>query len=133
MALVSHVEWFEKQLVVYNVHLESRSSDALRYGQLAEIFNDARQHGSEVPSLIAGDFNLDLSGETVASMISGAKFNNPFHSGKAHHTTMPSRLRRSRAIDWILTRGPINCAEPDLHDSVCASDHYPLSLSLLCK
>jgi endonuclease/exonuclease/phosphatase family metal-dependent hydrolase len=133
MALVSHVEWFEKQLVVYNVHLESRSSDALRYDQLAEIFNDARQFSSEVPAIVAGDFNLDLSEKTVASMISDAKFNNPFHSGKAHQTTMPSRLRRSRAIDWILTRGPINCAEPDLHDSVCASDHYPLSLSLLCK
>ncbi len=37
MALVSHVAWSEKRLLVYNLHLESRGSDRLRSSQLAEV------------------------------------------------------------------------------------------------
>src|SRR5271166_4427793 len=35
MALVSQMSWLETQLIVYNVHLESRGNDALRCSQLA--------------------------------------------------------------------------------------------------
>lgn len=133
MALVSHVAWFAKQLVVYNVHLESRGNDALRCSQLAEILDDVHQRGSDLPTVVAGDFNLDLSGGLCASMISDTRFHNPLNDGRVRPTTMPSRLRSARAIDWILTRGPLAYAEPDLHDSIRASDHYPLSLTLLCK
>ena len=128
MALVSHIDWFGKQLVVYNVHLESRGHDDLRCGQLTEIFDDAHQYGFEVPAVTAGDFNFDLRQGPAASAIASGPFNNTLHNGDVRPTTTQSRLGRARAVDWILTRGALDCAEVELHRSVRASDHYPLSL-----
>jgi len=133
MALVSHVTWFGKQLVVFNVHLESRGNDNLRCSQLAEIFDDAHQYGSDVPVVVAGDFNFDLSRKMATLIIGGEPFNNHFDNGNVRPTTPRSRLGRARAVDWILSRGPLDHAEVELHQSVCASDHYPLSLVLKLK
>ena len=128
MALVSHVLWFETHLVVYNVHLESRGNDALRRSQLAEIFYDLEQYDAAVPVVVAGDFNFDLSQEPTASLLASSALNNPFQRGSAHSTT--TRPGRARTVDWILTGGPLACVGAVLHDSVLASDHYPLSLTL---
>ena len=133
MALVSHIPCFAKQLVVYNVHLESRGNDALRGRQLIEILDDVHQYHSDVPVVIAGDFNLDLSREPLASMIENVMFNNPFKNVEIRKTTTRSPLGRARAIDWILVRGRLNCAAPEVHDSVRASDHYALSITFLCN
>jgi endonuclease/exonuclease/phosphatase family metal-dependent hydrolase len=130
MALVSHVLWFGKHLVVYNVHLESRGDDQLRCDQLTEILQDMQRYDSAVPIIVAGDFNFDLSQEPAASLLVGSLFNRPFQRGSARPTTTPSPLGRARTVDWILTRGPLACAGAELHDSVLASDHYPLSLTL---
>lgn len=130
MALVSHVLWFEKQLVVYNVHLESRGDDALRCGQLAEILCDMQQYDAAVPAVLAGDFNFDLSHEPGASLLSRSALDNPFQRGSARPPTTRSPLGRARTVDWILIGGPSACVGAELHDSVLASDHYPLSLTL---
>jgi endonuclease/exonuclease/phosphatase family metal-dependent hydrolase len=131
IALVSQITCFEKPLVVYNVHLESRGDDVLRCSQLMEVFDDARQNGSEIPVVIAGDFNLDLSQEPAASVIGSTEFNNPFNDGNFRPTTTRSRMGRARTIDWILIRGPLASVGTELHDSVVASDHYPMSLTLV--
>src|SRR5271167_2576315 len=55
MALVSHISWLETQLILYNVHLESRGDDALRRSQLAEILQDMQRYESTVPIIVAGD------------------------------------------------------------------------------
>ena len=135
MALVSVISWLEKPLVVYNVHLESRGNDGLRSGQLAEVLDDVNRCGSDAPVIIGGDFNFDLSEEPATSLLAGASrvgapFENPFDNGNLRATTTRSRLGRARAIDWILSRGPLGSAQAELHDSVRASDHYPLSLVL---
>ena len=130
MALVSHIACFGNRLVVYNVHLESRGNDNLRCSQLAETLDDARQYGSDVPVIVAGDFNFDLTQEPAASVVASTPFNNTFNNGNVRPTTTQSRLRRARVVDWVLTRGPSDHVEVELHGSVCASDHYPLSLSL---
>ncbi len=130
MALVSHLLWLEKPLIVYNVHLESRGADALRCCQLTEILEDLHQYSPDVPIVIAGDFNFDLSQRPGASLISRRAFDNPFSMGKARPTTVPSRLGRGRIVDWILLRGPFEYGDPQLHDSERSSDHYPLSLVL---
>lgn len=133
MALVSHVACFPKHVVAYNVHLESRGDDTLRCSQLTEILDDTHQYGAETPLVIAGDFNFDLSREPAASTMTRALFNSPFKNGNVRPTTTRSRLGRGRVIDWIVTRGPLGCAEADLNHSICASDHYPLSLVLKSK
>jgi hypothetical protein len=55
---------------------------------------------------------------------------NPFGCVGRHAATVHSRLRPSRTIDWILPRGPLIASDPKLHDPFCASDHWPLSISL---
>jgi endonuclease/exonuclease/phosphatase (EEP) superfamily protein YafD len=46
--------------------------------------------------------------------------------------TTPSRslFDRGRPIDWIFARGSIRAATLRIHNSVSASDHYPLSVRL---
>ena len=69
MALVSQISWLETQLILYNVHLESRSDDALRCIQLAEILEDTQRYESASPIIVAGDFNFDLSQPPAASLL----------------------------------------------------------------
>ena len=87
MALVSHVAWSEKQLLVYNLHLESRGSDQLRSSQLAEIVTDIHQYGSGLPVVVGGDFNFELSREPAVSIVNGAWLRNSFQSWQSpsHH------------------------------------------------
>ena len=133
MALVSHISWLETQLILYNVHLESRGDDALRCSQLAEILQDVQRSESAVPIIVAGDFNFDLSQQPAASLLAVSPLNSPFQSGTVRPTTTRSRLGRARTIDWILIGGPLACLGTELHDSVLASDHYPVSLTLVPK
>ncbi len=130
MALVSHVTCSEKRLLVYNLHLESRGSDRLRASQLAEVITDIHQCGSGLPVVVGGDFNFELSREPAISVVNGARLRNPFNHGSRRPTITRPRLGRARAVDWILVGGPLGYSRPELHDSVVASDHYPLSVAL---
>ena len=130
VALISHVTWSEKRLLVYNLHLESRGSDRLRASQLAEVIADIHQCGSGLPVVVGGDFNFELSREPAISVVHGARLRNPFNHGDRHPTITRTRLGRARVVDWILVGGPLRYGRPELHDSVVASDHYPLSVAL---
>ena len=118
-----------KKIVTYNVHLESKGDDDLRCCQLDEVLRDSRRYESNTPILLAGDFNLDVSKGPAASAITQAQFQTAF----AHQhvpTTPDSFLDRGRAIDWIFARGPVHFSTLQVHRSVSASDHYPLSATL---
>lgn len=130
MALVSHVTWSEKRLLVYNLHLESRGSDRIRSSQLAEIVTDIHQCGSGLPVVVGGDFNFELSRQPAISAVNGARLRSPFYDGNRRPTITRPRLGRARAVDWILVGGPLHYDRPELHDSVVASDHYPLSVAV---
>jgi endonuclease/exonuclease/phosphatase family metal-dependent hydrolase len=130
MALISCVDLPEQKLIVYNVHLESRGSDDLRRSQLAEILDDVSQQPSDVQVVITGDFNADLRREPIAAVIGESGLNIPFAHRSSLPTTVPSRFKVSRTIDWILTKGPLIASEATLHDAIRASDHYPLTLTL---
>ena len=129
MALRTHVSIGNRTLVVYNLHLESRSDDSLRRSQLIESFEDANRYSSNVPVIAAGDFNFDITQPGPSSAIANASFYNPF-AGLGIQTTRPPRFDRSKAVDWILIRGNLRAASPQVHSSVTASDHYPLSVQL---
>jgi len=129
MALRTHVTIANRTIAVYNLHLESRREDDLRCAQLIELLQDARHHNSNLPVIAAGDFNFDLTQPAPASAIATARFSNPF-AGTRIPTTRPARLGRSKAVDWVLIKGILRPAAPQVHSSVTASDHYPLSLQL---
>jgi endonuclease/exonuclease/phosphatase family metal-dependent hydrolase len=129
LALVSDANIAGKTIVTYNVHLESRGDDQLRYSQLEEVLEDSKRHTSNTAVLLAGDFNLDVSQGSAAGAITRAQFQDAF--AKHHEPTTPgSFLEHGRNIDWIFTRGRLRSNEPFVHRSVSASDHYPLSINL---
>jgi endonuclease/exonuclease/phosphatase family metal-dependent hydrolase len=129
MALRTDVSIANRTLAVYNAHLESRREDALRCAQLIELLEDANQYSSHLPVIAAGDFNFDITQPDPASAIADARFSNPFAGGEVH-TTRPPRFGRSKAVDWLLIRGTLRAEAPQVHSSVTASDHYPLSVQL---
>jgi endonuclease/exonuclease/phosphatase family metal-dependent hydrolase len=130
MALFTNVHVLGRKLATYNLHCESRGSDNLRYSQLQEFLRHANEFGLDVPVLAAGDFNFDLSRSGVAVTLQQMGLLNPFASLHQTTTNSHSLLARDRIIDWILLRGPLKAVDPKVHNSVVASDHYPLALTV---
>jgi endonuclease/exonuclease/phosphatase family metal-dependent hydrolase len=130
MALVSEVSIGGLPLVSYNLHLESRGNDALRCSQLDECLADARCYKSAIPLILAGDFNLDVSRSVAANDIKQAQFLSTSAKEPLRTTPQHSLFDRGRAIDWIFTPGSVRAAGLRIHNSVSASDHYPLSVKL---
>ncbi len=129
LALVSAANIAGKTIVTYNLHLESRGDDELRRSQLGEALDDTRRYGANTPIVLGGDFNLDVSGASDATAMSRAQLQDAFANQHAP-TTPHSFLEQGRTIDWIFTRGSIRSIEPQVHRSISASDHYPLSITL---
>jgi endonuclease/exonuclease/phosphatase family metal-dependent hydrolase len=129
MALRTIVSIGSRALVVYNLHLESRSDDSLRCSQLIQSLEDANRYSSNVPVIAAGDFNFDIMQRSPSSAIANASFYNPF-AGIRTKTTRSPRFGQGKAVDWILIRGSLRAASPQVHSSVTASDHYPISVQL---
>ena len=129
MALIAEISIRSRTLVLYNVHLESRGGDKLRCNQLSDILLKVSRHPVDTPVLIGGDFNFDIS-NAPAELIASACISNPFLPLEKHRTIQPGMLARPVAIDWILTGGALSASHPAVHESVTASDHFPLSLEL---
>jgi endonuclease/exonuclease/phosphatase family metal-dependent hydrolase len=130
MALICEITVWDRTLVLCNVHLESRGSNELRIRQLSEALTDIGQHGAEVPVLVVGDFNFDLSRGPAASLIAGTGIDNPFAKFGGRRTVLESMFGKPAAIDWMLTRGAVSACHPAIHESIVASDHFPLSIEL---
>jgi endonuclease/exonuclease/phosphatase family metal-dependent hydrolase len=130
MALVSEVSIGGRTLATYNLHLESRGDDALRCSQLDECLNDALRYKSTTPIILAGDLNLDVSRSVAANAIRQAQFLDTAAKEPVRTTPPHSFFDRGRAIDWIFARGSVRPAGLRIHNSVSASDHYPLSVTI---
>lgn len=131
MALISEVNINGRSLVVYNLHLESRGDDTLRCSQLDECLDDAaRAYKPDRRIILAGDLNMDVSRNAGADPARHAQFRNAFPERPAPTTPPGLLLGHGRAIDWIFTRGSVQSIRPQVHSSVLASDHYPLSVTL---
>ena len=129
LALACETTIAGKKVVTYNLHLESKGDDALRCSQIEETLEDCRRYEASTPIVLAGDFNLDVSGGLASTAISQAQFQDAF--ANQHVPTTPhSFLEPGRIIDWIFIRGPIHPTSASVHSSISASDHYPLSVVL---
>jgi choline kinase len=82
------------------------------------------------PILLAGDLNFDVSAGHAAALIQKTAFRNVL--GASHFYTRPTRrlFGDSRSIDWAFASGPIEAALGQVHATVNASDHYPISFTL---
>jgi len=130
IALVAEINIAGNKVVIYNLHLESRGNDALRISQLAEVLSDATRGDADCPVVVAGDFNLDASKTAVALQLAKARFQDAV--ALPGTPTAPSRglFKACRRIDWAFIRGPLQVSSGQVHRSVKASDHYPLSFTV---
>ena len=130
IALVAQINVAGRKLVTYNLHLESRGSDALRVSQLGEVLSDATCYNAECPVIVAGDLNLDASREPVALSLVRAGFKDAVASPRTPTTPAHGLFQSRRRIDWAFIRGPLRASSGQVHGDVRASDHYPTSFIL---
>ena len=128
IAVVTELALGTVNLVVYNLHLESRNGVNLRLAQLGEVLADANRYSREVPMLIGGDFNFDVTTYAGSAALREAGFAIPFSD--ARPTTAPGLLGAGKSLDSIICRGRLETIESEIHSDVRASDHFPLSLTI---
>ena len=130
IALVAEINVAGRKLVTYNLHLESRGTDALRISQLEEVLADATRCDADRPVIVAGDLNTDASRKAVAFAVAKAGFQDAVTA--PHTPTTPARglFEGGRQIDWAFVRGPVRACSGQVHRRVKASDHYPISFRL---
>ena len=130
IALVTEVDAFGTVFNVYNLHLESRGDNNLRFSQLKQAVGDAARYAPRVPTLLAGDLNCDISEGDAAVLIERSGFSDVLRH--SHSYTRPARslFRSPRSIDWALIAGPLEAIRGKVYTTVKASDHYPISFTL---
>lgn len=130
IALVSEITIPGASVVSYNLHLESRGDDELRVSQLHEVLTDSRVYGLGCPTIVAGDLNLDASRPSPADAITRNGFIQAAPAGRVPTTPARHLFESGRQIDWAFIRGPVQSDKGRVHNSIRASDHYPISFEL---
>jgi endonuclease/exonuclease/phosphatase family metal-dependent hydrolase len=130
IALVAYINVAGRKFVTYNLHLESRGSDALRISQLAEVLSDATCYDAECPVIVAGDLNTDASKAQVALQLAKAGFRDAVACPRTPTTPAHGLFEGRRPIDWAFVRGPQRASSGQVHGNAKASDHYPVSFIL---
>jgi endonuclease/exonuclease/phosphatase family metal-dependent hydrolase len=123
-ALVAELKGPHGSIVVYDVHLESRSNGKVQFAQLAEILEDARKYPATTPIILGGDFNTLYTGKKLLETMQ--------HEGYA--SVFADRVVRTHKIaghiDWIFLRGPLHAGDPSVMMSAEGSDHFPVAATI---
>jgi endonuclease/exonuclease/phosphatase family metal-dependent hydrolase len=128
IARVSEVVIGGRKLLTYNLHLESRGDDGLRRSQLDECLRDISRYRWDTPIVLAGDFNLNASQSGVTHKLAQARFSSTVTKEPSQTTPSQFIFEQGKTIDWIFTRGIARASNLQVHSSVSASDHFPLSV-----
>lgn len=120
MALVTELTFSGKPLVVYNVHLESRSYGRIQMEQLDEVLTDAKRYPRNTSILLAGDLNTKYLPSLYLKKLQRMGF----------HSCLGDRIERTHAImmalDWIFAKGPLIVQNGSVRKDSKGSDHYPI-------
>ncbi len=130
IALVTEIENAGRRLAVYNLHLESRGNNDLRLAQLEEVLQDAAKYARKSPALLAGDLNFDASGTPQAGATQDFGFRSALGLPSPHTTPARGLFQRPRSIDWAFVSGPVEATQGRVHNTINASDHYPISFTM---
>ena len=130
IALVTEVQVQSQRLCVFNLHLESRGDEDLRLAQLEEAIGSAAAQARELPTLLAGDLNFDVSHAAPAGVLNHVGFRNALGLPSPRTTTPRGLFRQRRNIDWVYVSGRVEPVNGRVHDMIDASDHYPISFTL---
>ena len=130
IALVTEFHALKARLAVFNLHLESRGNEDLRLAQLKEAIDDAGTMAGQMPVLLAGDLNVDVTHPAPACALRYVGFRNAIGLPSPHTTTPRGLFRRKKTIDWAYVSGGAEPLQGRVHDDIRASDHYPISFAL---
>ena len=83
IALATEVDVLGKVFNVYNLHLESRGDNNLRFSQLRQAVDDAARCVPSIPTLFAGDLNFDISARDAAAIIGRKGFHSVFKGSRS--------------------------------------------------
>ena len=124
MAIVAELDYRGRTLVVYNLHLESRSFGHIQDAQMEEILADAKRYPESTPIILAGDFNTKYNAGSLGAKLRAAGWRSAFGSRAPRtHTIMFS-------LDWILARGPLRIEQGQVGHADGGSDHLPISATV---
>lgn len=120
IALVSELDFAGQLLVVYNVHLESRSYGRIQTHQIDEILEDAKKYPAGTNIVFGGDLNTKYFPSIFLKKLEAAGF----------QSAMGPKIERTHAIamalDWIFARGQVELSGGAVRRDLKGSDHYPL-------
>jgi len=127
VALVTELEFAHQLLVVYNVHLESRSLGPIQSQQLEEILADLKNYPANTAIILGGDLNTKYFPSIFLRKLEREGF----------RSATGERIERTHAIamalDWIFARGPVKLEAGTVRRDFKGSDHYPIYAQLVTK
>jgi endonuclease/exonuclease/phosphatase family metal-dependent hydrolase len=123
VAQVAEIEKGGQRLIVYNLHLESRSR-RVRAAQLEEVLADARRYPSTIPVLIGGDLNSVFQADKFRVRMEQAGFQSCFGGQRVRTHVVFG------ALDWIFIRGNQTCGAAAVIRGTHASDHDPVAATI---
>lgn len=127
IALVTELEFRDRPLIVYNLHLESRSMGRIQAQQLDEILADLKQYPPDTPVIIGGDLNSKY----FPSLFLKKLEHYGFHSSTGEHIVRTHEFVMS--LDWLFARGPVKLENGQVRRDFTGSDHYPVYARLEAK
>ncbi len=126
IALVTELQFGRRPLVVYNVHLESRSMGHLQSEQIEEILTDLKRYPSGTPVIIGGDLNTKYFPSTFLHKLERAGF----------RSATGERVERTHAVlmalDWIFARA-VKIEDGRVRRDLKGSDHYPIYAQVIAE
>jgi endonuclease/exonuclease/phosphatase family metal-dependent hydrolase len=128
IALVTETLIYDRRLVTYNLHLESRGKDVLRLQQPREALEDAKRYSESSVVIVGGDFNLDSGNCEAIATLASARLHDAVRLLELPTTMARVPFQHSRCIDWIYISDEVR-SDGLVHNTVQGSDHYPVSLN----
>jgi endonuclease/exonuclease/phosphatase family metal-dependent hydrolase len=117
IALATDIATGGSMVVVYNLHLESRSGGEIQGAQLDEVLADLKHYPEGTPAIIGGDLNSKYNPSSVRHYLEQQGF----------RSVLGEKLARTHIIigylDWIFYRGPWSVEEGTVVRGTHASDH----------
>jgi endonuclease/exonuclease/phosphatase family metal-dependent hydrolase len=124
IALVNELDRNGATLVVYNLHLESRTTEHGRLLQLEGVLADAERYPAGTPVMVAGDLNTLHRRSPLIARMREAGYTSCFGDRRIRTHILIG------ALDWIFVKGPMTCEGAEVHRDFHASDHFPISAEL---
>lgn len=124
VALGATVHIGERNLRVYSIHAEIRTSNEKRIGQLEAVLDDLKSNHMLVKhSVVLGDFNTPMGKDTNATtrLFTEKGFHTPFSINEPTWRTFMIKLK----LDWLWLRG-FDVKEHGIDREIAMSDHWPL-------